>query len=1126
MRNDEFNVTKITNEQDGFASFEFGGTQNAEFSFTSTNNFGSAPKDELNDNPTLNNENASSEQRRRQDENPEKNVDELLEGEISGSEGTSNVAGSSSSGSSGAATSTSASTASSAASSAASVVGATTAAIIVAVPTIVAVTAAILLSTSVTSYRYTPTVDSIEYSITLAVDEKDDRTFRVFLQKDIFDVSSGYDSYLLSNGENAGGFFSLESNKDYKLYVIGYLPSVIQQDVKPVDTNAAIDTTGYEFFADLPNDPQIFKEDTVKTLQQDVPVDPYDNLVTFTYEGLYDRSTFESSITINEILDENVNGCMVMFDRGTMAEGTYNLGDEPGTYSFSLVELNPDLDFDSPHEVCIAYYYGSDYSVEHHSQTQIVYLSAQKRSEFYGFAMNEAIDESNGDFWQGTGCTLYQISYVDDFNIFSDFVIHLRNSSNAETQRHYYYQVKTYTLDSNGWGALNLISDDQSETEITTDILVNETWTVTLEYKENLEDRIYTIDRPLSFYSTDVTSFDIQFAGYYYEQDNSYIVPLTMTYAGFDTVTSGINELRQIRLGLLGSGEQSITGTLQGGGLPPSGEEVNYVFTPTSSEEEQEIVSRLQEGTFTTLIIYGGRNVPLNRWHGELHPNPSLLGASVSPVPKSYSDNLVMVTLNYLDRTGIYSDFQIVFTDKTFYEKTGMSGELDPVSLATTTDAQEALVDLDQLEYEPESVPGYYGPSLGDTFNYKVTAYNGNKAQREYVGSSEGQDVEFIDGSISFMPVRPEDEAPEYQISCTENIEQCNFAVTLTNVADEDETYTWSNLAYTEGSSATLDIAAARQATSKPWNFVGSKYHYTFEVNFNFTDYILDDSEYQFNSTIEINGMQVGDLYRENSPSSAGYNYYLPTYIDFREPAYDDVTGLMFEFDKASGESDTEDLEYDIYYKWTGTDLNTVKSLSSGDYRKRPQWYQLDISELMQNVTDVSTAGENALEEGDYVKVTAYVLTDTTHLLIGTQTFQYDTGTNHDQVYGIYFTDEGIMNTTYTTNVYLVWNNTHGSYSPQTWIQFTSYDETWYVPFLPNSDGTGTLDFNFTTVTDPNTEPKANYLSGDDLERFINILLYNEITVSVWSLNSAAQETTYINVQASYPVYALFTLAA
>lgn len=74
MKNDEFNYVKVTNERDGFSSFEFGHTQEDEtFSFADNKN---NIRDEVNDNPNSNNENKSPEKKEKRRKEEQKRQEE------------------------------------------------------------------------------------------------------------------------------------------------------------------------------------------------------------------------------------------------------------------------------------------------------------------------------------------------------------------------------------------------------------------------------------------------------------------------------------------------------------------------------------------------------------------------------------------------------------------------------------------------------------------------------------------------------------------------------------------------------------------------------------------------------------------------------------------------------------------------------------------------------------------------------------------------------------------------------------------------------------------------------------------------------------------------------------------
>ena len=93
MKNDEFNYVEIKNEREGFSNFEFGSTQNAEFTSYADNK--NSVRDEVNDNPASNNENKSpekKEKRRKEEQNRKEESDKSSNGS-SGSSASSSAGG-------------------------------------------------------------------------------------------------------------------------------------------------------------------------------------------------------------------------------------------------------------------------------------------------------------------------------------------------------------------------------------------------------------------------------------------------------------------------------------------------------------------------------------------------------------------------------------------------------------------------------------------------------------------------------------------------------------------------------------------------------------------------------------------------------------------------------------------------------------------------------------------------------------------------------------------------------------------------------------------------------------------------------------------------------------------------
>ncbi len=1098
MKNDEFNVVKITNEQDGFASNEFGLTQSGEFSFTATNNFRAAPKDEMNDNPTSNDENASKEQRRRQDENPEKNVEELLEGEISGGEASTSAAGNVG------ATSTSASSATSAASSAASAVAATAAAVIVAVPTIVAVSAAIFLSTKLIDKSYTPSSDNIIFNVNMEIDEKDDRVFRVFLRKTEFEINYKFQSYLLKNGENNGMFSNLKSDTDYDLMVYGYSPSVIGE-VDP-DTGEVVVETDYKEFTTLPLNGEVFApKETVRTLGN-----PYDNLVTFTYDAKVDFDTGNTSITINEVLSEDVTGIMVMFDRGTDHEGTYNLGDRPGTYEFNVREVNPDMDLLSLHTVCLAYYIGEDYDHVYHTDSIEVMFSNVPQPvvpEIRSFYLSDRIDFSEGEIYIGTALTTFMVDYTDNEDAISDVVLHLF-TDDASASYNYTYPITLPNEENNkAYGAINLIQDETSGSQITLDILQNNSFTVVLKYNVTYDNAVVeeSLDcGTVTFTSEEVTSFDFATESYFINNGAQIRIPSTFTYSGFNNYL-----LQSITVDLVdASSGTKYHASLDS--LPLSGQSTDVKF---SSFDIPSDLEALKAGVFDVTINYAHRMFTF-RYESPLLENPSIIGAYVDPVitRDDYYQNKVTVTLDYLDSIALYSDFKITFKDYTVLTDNNPT-VFGPYSLEKTTEPQKV-----QIDFESYSGEGY--PAITDTFTYLVT-------YRDDVGvwdiGTESAQFTLQNANISLYPSTPGESGPEYYISPSRELESAIFSLTLTNKENSAENYTWTDLVVSDN--ATLDMSEARSSTHTDWDYIDKTYDYVLKVQYQEKEYVVDSGEHHLGSTVSTNGIKCGYLEKLSNTGAALAPYNLPIYLDYSDSS-SNIDRLVFDLEPVTGTVDiTEPVPYSEASTWPSTNLSSFVTIQTSQLPRASLWHSLDLANLFNGLVN-----DSAIAENDTIKISVYaVMTDTeATVLIGTDSFVFDTQTNHDQIYGTTGGTHDVDMTNYSASLLFSTTNTFGDVSSaEVYAQITlpqrTEDRDFYVKYEYDfSNKVYKLDFNYTYREDPNSMNGATPLADTELVDWIKygLCATDKVEVTLWYRTNSADQ--FVRVNADSPAMPSF----
>ena len=195
MKNDEYNVVKVTNERDGFSSFEFGKTQNDEV--TSYKDNRNTLRDELNDSPVFNAEHRTSPKRKREDGEDKLRRTSREEAQSSSSSSTS--------------ASSAPSTIASSVSSVATVAGVS----VVAVATISTLVGINLYINAKCNFQYLD-VTKTELSYVLELSDTNNDQFAVYLKSPLLSYN---ESRELTEGINEGTFEGLEPDTDYTLTV-------------------------------------------------------------------------------------------------------------------------------------------------------------------------------------------------------------------------------------------------------------------------------------------------------------------------------------------------------------------------------------------------------------------------------------------------------------------------------------------------------------------------------------------------------------------------------------------------------------------------------------------------------------------------------------------------------------------------------------------------------------------------------------------------------------------------------------------------------------------------------------------------------------------------------------------
>ena len=301
MRNDEFNNVNITNDKETFTTFEFGKTQNVEFS-SHKENVSNPNRDELNAVTNKNNENVKLGTTRT-------NNNDLIDKSIQTSESAA-AAASSSSASSAAATTSSATATAGAAS--AGVVAATA---VVAV-TVVSATVGVNIYAQCHFEYLKVSHNTISYSLVLESDlieqeNEGNLQYRIWVE----DENKSYYQYNeLSMGTNTGDFYNLSPKTDYVITVASLstvggeelrgLP-IYTSTVTTADTSAhvsinylrpGLNEIGYELELEVNEDDDnqyaIWAEDGAGDIR-------YDDLIPGTNEGVFTDLMPETTYTIS-----------------------------------------------------------------------------------------------------------------------------------------------------------------------------------------------------------------------------------------------------------------------------------------------------------------------------------------------------------------------------------------------------------------------------------------------------------------------------------------------------------------------------------------------------------------------------------------------------------------------------------------------------------------------------------------------------------------------------------------------------------------------------------------------------------------------------------------------------------
>lgn len=1101
MARDEFNSVSVTNETESFSSLEYSTVQSSETTFYNDNKV--AVKDEYNDVKVVNNENTNEEKKEERKQSEDNSLDEEELNELQNNGGESSSVSSSSS---------SASSASSSVSTAASGVAATAAtvgAVVIAVPSIIA----IVFTTAITDFKFTPTTNAISYNIDLEVEEKDNREFSIFIKND---NDEEYDAQLLVAGLNEGDFTNLESNTDYDIRVIAYTVNVNSDANNPTDgkvknahetykvaslpegevllmdrvktkvsTNydsisvkALPDKTSYNIFDTLDikglvvegsnddhsqvisnNDLTFSKTEFDEAGTQTINVS-YNDLSTsfevdvsyhviFSFDGTADFKTREITFNLDKI--DQIDSVSSVYI--STAVGNLPLEVKEGAQTLTLPR---GFDFTQTYELSYCYKLtGRDDPIVAKTESVTLRDSHVYLSEVYSFTLDSAIDYYDGTGsaqYSGTHFTNYTLDYVDDFGVFSNFGFTLTGEVDGRTC------IYSYTLMGNNpakEGVRDLVSNATTVegTPPSYSLLIGRTFSVELTYQDSREtsgdSQTKTIDCGEVTFVKESTTKSTVSVPSTYEVDDTY------TYITLGISLEGFdidNNYCSMSLTLMNQND----GYVQSESIDVVSLSDSYRFRFYSSDIAQQSIN-LEDVRINAAMYYRAYDVSVYSADASFREGNTVYSETTLIKPNADFDNqTIEVVLDYDDSLNRFDNFNLILK---YDDPTGGTTHTHTYPLTKQKNAQSVNLsdgEGDTMEINRNSFE----------FDYDITyEVDGNVAYAKQDAKVSLTTIDLlIDGyydSVNKMISATIANNMANVVNIT-SYPNSMYYVTLENTTDSDQKYTWSFTPDESAGSqqAMLDISEAETETSTEWRVGGSTFEYKLEVyqrvtgdysNYEMVEYVT--GTISFDAYPQYEYTHVGNLFKGVEPTGGDPKYFLPVDIDVNDPRHviSDVTVAFAMDDK------DYDTPVDSNISTWSTDIYNVQQV----YQVIAQqsyvvngWQMLEITDLFNQiyVADSSQISlEGQVSDGDTIKYSIYLNAGTNQALaISTGALDVDFSSD-DEVLGAVYIPDSLMSQTGEFNINIAYRNNQDSIDGFDYISLEGGDETYYIPITYRS---------------------------------------------------------------------------
>ena len=795
--------------------------------------------------------------------------------------------------------------------------------------------------------------------------------------------------------------------------------------------------------------------------------------ITVEYDMKADFVTGESTVVISYVKeDENLHGFVVAVDTVE-----YELPIEVGEATFTL-PTDDSFNYRSRHGFEFYYYYG-DSEIQLMAANYSGYLedSRSYTSEVYGFEVDPYIDYNfdNQGGYVGTMSFKTFINYVDDFNKIENFRISLAtNGQTADTDFTYEYDLNP---DPDTKVSLSQIfEEEKTESQITFDILQNETFTPALTYTYDGEQQCIVGD-PFKFTITPITSGGVNVPRQvYYHEGGNYIYPLEVSYADFDE--QGIKGIQLVLRESNGDGSPEARSEIYTDII--SGSTVNFAVSDTvmssAGVDPNELYLEVKVLYYNKEIVLLGSGFRYRNGQAVYEENTTLYNYS-----RFSEDNLVYLIMDYEDGGDNYEDFRLTLAwDETFETTTHYSYDF-----AVAKSITKQSVDISS------PIGGGTFELRGTPYDYTISCYDKGSESRITIKTGT---IIFDSFDISFGEAYSTiNKEFEVTINHTTGNVMNNIMLELTNPTDEYTTYTWTLSDLLDAQQ--IDVSAAEEATYEEWD-MSKQWNYRILVEqlkqpdgaeYETVEYLSGTCS--FMATPGLEDVMFGSFYRVTNSSAANSDYYyLPISVDILDLNQDfNNVFICFDVDDLSYDTpvDPEKEYWGVYTEMVLTKKFDIFNGSNGYYNG---WRQLDISSMMNTVIS-----QNVLQEGENIKYTIYGSDgDSTLIPLKTDAIQYNLS-EENEIYGLTATDALISGSgdfsitiAYSNNL-LDDTTTIGGFD---FLILDIVDEayTYYLPIsydIMSPEASIAVSLAMAYIEDPAVEMQPEQIDQTDIDRII-----------------------------------------